>query len=158
MADKKIRVAIIGVGNCASSLVQGIEYYKDAKDDEFVPGVMHTNFGGYHIRDIEVVAAFDVNSNKVGKDVAEAIYAAPNNTTIFAQVPNLGVKVSRGPRMDGVNMYTEPLVPVDPDTEVVDVVQVMKDAKVDAVINYLPVGSQEATEFYAQAAIDAGAV
>src|SRR5882672_37398 len=101
--DRKIRVAIVGVGNCASSLVQGIHYYRDAKDDAFVPGVMHVRFGGYHIRDIEVVAAFDVNSNKVGKDVAEAIYAEPNNTAVFAKVPKLGVKVSRGPRMDGVN-------------------------------------------------------
>lgn len=156
MARKKIRVAIVGVGNCASSLVQGIHYYKDAKDDEFVPGVMHVNFGGYHISDIEVVAAFDVNSNKVGKDVAEAIYAAPNNTTIFAKVPDLGVAVSRGPVLDGVNKYTAQLVPVQTGQVAVDVVKVLKDAKVDAVINYLPVGSQQATEFYAQAAIDAG--
>lgn len=156
-AQREIRVAIIGVGNCASSLVQGIEYYKDAKDGDFIPGVMHTNFGGYHIRDIKVVAAFDVNSNKVGKDVAEAIYAEPNNTTVFAQVPKLGVVVSRGPRLDGVNKYTAPLVPVDENEKSVDVVKLLKDAKVDAVINYLPVGSQEATEFYAQAAIDAGA-
>lgn len=156
MAKGKIKVAIVGVGNCASSLVQGIHYYKDAKDDEFVPGVMHVNFGGYHIRDIEVVAAFDVNSNKVGKDVAEAIYAAPNNTTVFAQVPKLGVTVSRGPRLDGVNKYTADLVPVDDKEKAVDVVQVLKDTGAEAVINYLPVGSQEATEFYAQAAIDAG--
>lgn len=156
MARKKIRVAIVGVGNCASSLVQGIHYYKDAKDDSFVPGVMHVNFGGYHINDIEVVAAFDVNTNKVGKDVAEAIYAEPNNTAVFAQVPRLGVKVSRGPRLDGVNKYTAELVPVDDKQKAVDVVKVLKDTKVDAVINYLPVGSQEATEFYAQAAIDAG--
>ena len=93
-----IKVAIVGVGNCASSLVQGIHYYKDASDKDFVPGVMHVNFGGYHIRDIEVVAAFDVNSNKVGKDVGEAIYAEPNNTTVFSDVPPLGVVVSRGPR------------------------------------------------------------
>jgi len=157
MAKREIRVAIVGVGNCASSLVQGIEYYKDAKDDEFVPGVMHTNFGGYHIRDIKVVAAFDVNSNKVGKDVADAIYAEPNNTTVFAQVPKTGVTVSRGPKLDGVNKYTATLVPVDEQAEVANVVKVLKDAKVDAVINYLPVGSQKATEFYAQAAIDAGA-
>jgi myo-inositol-1-phosphate synthase len=153
---KKIRVAIVGVGNCASSLVQGIHYYRNAKDDEFVPGVMHVNFGGYHISDIEVVAAFDVNSNKVGKDVAEAIYAAPNNTTVFAKVPKTGVTVSRGPVLDGVNKYTAELVPVKPGEVAVDVVKVLKDAKVDAVINYLPVGSQQATEFYAQAAIDAG--
>ncbi|HUC90051.1 MAG TPA: inositol-3-phosphate synthase [Patescibacteria group bacterium] len=153
---KKIRVAIVGVGNCASSLVQGIHYYRDAHEDEFVPGVMHVNFGGYYIRDIEVVAAFDVNSNKVGKDVAEAIYAAPNNTAIFAQVPKLGVKVQRGPLLDGVNKYTAELVPVDQSQKAVNVAKVLKDAKVDAVINYLPVGSQQATEFYAQAAIDAG--
>ena len=155
--QKEIRVAIVGVGNCASSLVQGIEYYKDAKEGDFVPGVMHTNFGGYHIRDIKVVAAFDVNSNKVGKDVADAIYAEPNNTVVFAQAPKTGVLVSRGPRLDGVNKYTAELVPVDDKQKPVDVVQVLKDARVDAVINYLPVGSQEATEFYAQAAIDAGA-
>jgi len=156
MARNKIRVAVIGVGNCASSLIQGIYYYRNVKDDEFVPGVMHVNFGGYHIKDIEVVAAFDVNANKVGKDVAEAIYEAPNNTAVFAKVPKLGVKVLRGPRLDGVNKYTEQLVPVDIKQKEVDVVKVLKEANVDAVINYLPVGSQEATEFYAQAAIDAG--
>ena len=152
----KIKVAIVGVGNCASSLVQGIHYYRNAKDDEFVPGVMHVNFGGYHISDIEVVAAFDVNSNKVGKDVAEAIYASPNNTTVFAQVPKLGVKVSRGPVLDGVNKYTAPLVPVDNRVKAADVVKVLEDSGAEAVINYLPVGSQEATEFYAEAAIAAG--
>jgi myo-inositol-1-phosphate synthase len=152
----KIKVAIVGVGNCASSLVQGIHYYKDTKDDEFVPGVMHVNFGGYHISDIEVVAAFDVNSDKVDKDVAEAIYTSPNNTTVFSKVPKLGVKVSRGPLLDGVNKYTAPLVPVDAKQTAVDVVKVLKDSGAEAVINYLPVGSQMATEFYAQAAIDAG--
>lgn len=152
----KIKVAIVGVGNCASSLVQGIEYYKQAKDDEFVPGVMHVNFGGYHINDIEVVAAFDVNEKKVGKDVAEAIYAEPNNTTVFCQVPKTGVNVQRGPRLDGVNKYTVDLVPVDDKRQPVDVVKALKDSGAEAVINYLPVGSQEATEFYAQAAIDAG--
>ncbi|HET8670130.1 MAG TPA: inositol-3-phosphate synthase [Candidatus Saccharimonadales bacterium] len=156
MARKKIRVAIVGVGNCASSLVQGIYYYRDAKPQEFVPGVMHVTFGGYHIRDIEIVAAFDVNENKVGKDIAQAIYAEPNNTTVFATVPRLGVTVLRGPVLDGVNQYTAPVVPVESNRTVVDVVQVLKNTKVDAVINYLPVGSQKATEFYAQAAIDAG--
>lgn len=155
-AQHKIRVAVVGVGNCASSLIQGVYYYRNARDDEFVPGVMHVNFGGYHIRDIEVVAAFDVNRNKVGKDVAEAIYVAPNNTTVFAKVPKLGVKVLRGPRLDGVNKYTAELVSVDDTEKPVDVAEALKVAKVDAVINYLPVGSQEATEFYAQAAIDAG--
>lgn len=152
----KIKVAIVGVGNCASALVQGIHYYRDAKADEFVPGVMHVVFGGYHLRDIEIVAAFDVNSNKVGKDVAEAIYAAPNNTTVFAKVPKMGVTVSRGPRLDGVNKYTGDLVPVNDKQKPVDVVKVLKESGAEAVINYLPVGSQQATEFYAQAAIDAG--
>lgn len=150
-----IKLAIVGLGNCASSLVQGIEYYKNVSDDDFVPGVMHVNFGGYHIKDIEIVAAFDVNANKVGKDVAEAIYATPNNTAIFAKVPKLGVKVSMGPRLDGVNKYTEPLVPVAK-TKSVDVAKVLRETGAEVVVNYLPVGSQEATEFYAQAAIDAG--
>lgn len=150
-----IKIAIVGIGNCASSLVQGIEYYKNAAEDDFVPGVMHVNFGGYHIRDIEVVAAFDVNDTKVGKDVAEAIYAEPNNTTVFAQVPTLGVTVSKGPRLDGVNKYTEAVVPISSKKEV-DVVQVLKESGAEIVVNYLPVGSEEATKFYAQAAIDAG--
>lgn len=154
--SKKTKLAIVGVGNCASSLIQGIEYYKDAGDDEFIPGLMHANFGGYHIRDIEIVAAFDVNANKVGEDVADAIYAAPNNTTVFAQVPKIGVKVLRGPKMDGVNKYTEGLIPINADDKQVDVVKVLKDSGAEVVINYLPVGSQKATEFYAQAAIDAG--
>jgi myo-inositol-1-phosphate synthase len=153
---KEIRVAIVGLGNCASALIQGIYYYRNARDDQYVPGVMHTNFGGYHISDIKVVAAFDVNSNKVGKDVSEAIYAAPNNTTVFAKVPKTGVTVLRGPRLDGVNKYTADLVPVDDKQKPVDVVKVLKDLKVDAVVNYLPVGSQQATEYYAQTAIDAG--
>lgn len=154
--SRKIKVAVVGVGNCASSLIQGIHYYRNAREDEFVPGVMHVNFGGYHLRDIEIVAAFDVNSSKVGKDVAEAIFAEPNNTTKFSDVPKSGVKVSRGPRLDGVNKYTAELVPVDDDQKPVDVVKVLKESGAEAVINYLPVGSQEATEFYAQAAIDAG--
>lgn len=152
----KIKLAVIGVGNCASSLIQGIHYYKDADDNGFVPGVMHVNFGGYHIRDIEVVAAFDVNSRKVGTDVAEAIYAEPNNTAVFAKVPKLGVTVSRGPLLDGINKYTAELVPTNPELAADDVVQILKDSGAEAVVNYLPVGSQAATEFYAQAAIDAG--
>jgi myo-inositol-1-phosphate synthase len=156
MSKRTIKVAIVGVGNCASSLLQGVHYYRDVKDDGFVPGLMHVNFGGYHIRDLEVVAAFDVNSNKVGKDVADAIYAEPNNTTVFAKVPKTGVKVSRGPLLDGVNKYTSPLVPVDKKQKPVDVVKILKESGAEAVINYLPVGSQKGTEFYAQAAIDAG--
>jgi myo-inositol-1-phosphate synthase len=151
-----IKVAIVGVGNCASSLVQGIYYYRNAKEDAFVPGVMHVNFGGYRIKDIEVVAAFDVNEHKVGHDVAEAIYAEPNNTAVFARVPALGVTVQRGPLLDGVNKYTAPLVPVDQKQKAVDVVKALKESGAEAIINYLPVGSQQATEFYAQAAIDAG--
>ena len=153
---REIRVAIVGLGNCASSLIQGIEFYKNAKDDEYIPGLMHANFGGYRVRDIKIVAAFDVNENKVGKDVAEAIYAAPNCTTVFAKVPKIGVKVSRGPLLDGVNKYTAGIVPVDEKRKAVDVVKVLKDSGAEIVVNYLPVGSQHATEFYAQAAIDAG--
>lgn len=156
MSNRKIKLAVVGLGNCASSLIQGIEYYKNARDDEFVPGVMHTNFGGYHIGDIEIVAVFDVNSNKVGKDISEAVWAAPNNTTKFSDVPYYGVKVLRGPRLDGVNKYTAELVPVDDTLKPVDVVAELKKAGAEIVVNYLPVGSQEATEFYAQAAIDAG--
>jgi len=152
----KIKIAVVGLGNCASSLIQGIEYYKDAKDDGFIPGLMHVNFGGYHIKDIEVVAAFEVNSAKVGKDVAEAIYATPNNTTVFAKVPKTGVKVSKGPALDGVNKYTADLVKVDEKQDNDDVVRVLKDSGAQILVNYLPVGSQKATEFYAQAAIDAG--
>lgn len=151
----RIKVAIVGVGNCASSLIQGIEYYKNAKDDDFIPGVMHVNFGGYHIGDIEIVAAFDVDDKKVGKDIAEAIYAEPNNTTVFAQVPKLGVHVSKGPTFDGVNKYTAEVVPIAK-TKDVDVAKVLRDSGAEMVINYLPVGSQQATEHYAQAAIDAG--
>ena len=156
MGDRTIKLAVVGVGNCASSLIQGIEYYKDAADDAFIPGLMHANFGGYHVRDIEVVAAFDVHSGKVGRDVAEAIYAEPNNTTVFAQVPTTGVLVQRGPVLDGVNKYTADVVPVDASAEPVDVVAALKASGAEVVVNYLPVGSQEATEFYANAAIEAG--
>jgi myo-inositol-1-phosphate synthase len=135
--DRKIKLAVIGVGNCASSLIQGIEYYKDAGDDESIPGLMHANFGGYHIRDIEIVAAFDVNADKVGKDVAEAIYAAPNNTTVFARVPTTGVLVAKGPRLDGVNKYTAELVPVDDAQVPVDVVAAFKAAGAEIVVNYV---------------------
>ncbi len=152
----KIKVAIIGVGNCASSLIQGIHYYRNAKDDAFVPGVMHVNFGGYHIKDIEIVAVFDVNSNKVGKDVAEAIYAEPNNTVVFSKVPKLGVVVSKGPRLDGVNKYTSELVPVNEAQKPVDVAKVLRSSGAEVVVNYLPVGSEEATKFYASEAIKAG--
>lgn len=156
MGNRRIKLAVVGLGNCASSLIQGIEYYKNAADDEFIPGLMHANFGGYHVKDIEIVAVFDVNSNKVGKDVSEAVWAAPNNTAKFSDVPYYGVKVMRGPRLDGVNKYTADLVPVDDHQKPVDVVAELKKAEAEVVVNYLPVGSQEATEFYAQAAMDAG--
>lgn len=156
MSNRKIKLAVVGLGNCASSLIQGIEYYKDAGDDDHIPGLMHANFGGYHIKDIEIVAVFDVNSNKVGKDVSEAVWAAPNNTTKFSDVPFMGVKVLRGPRLDGVNIYTSELVPVEDSQKPVDVVAELKKAGAEIVVNYLPVGSEEATKFYAQAAIDAG--
>jgi len=155
MSDK-IRVAIVGVGNCASSLVQGVEYYKNAKEGDFIPGIMHVNLGGYHISDVQFVAGFDVDARKVGKDLSEAIFAPPNNTYKFSDVPPLGAKVYRGPTLDGVGKYLKDAI-VESDEEPVDVVQVLKDLNVDVVVNFLPVGSEEATKFYADAAIKAGA-
>jgi myo-inositol-1-phosphate synthase len=150
----KIRVAIIGVGNCASSLVQGIEFYKNANEDEFVPGLMHVNLGGYHIRDIEFTAAFDVNHTKVGKDLSQAIWAEPNNTIKFADVPDLGVRVYRGMTHDGIGKYLDEIIikapgPTD------DIVGILKDTKTDVVINYLPVGSEMATKWYVEQVLDA---
>ena len=151
-----IKVAIAGVGNCASSIVQGVEYYKNAEPDDFVPGLMHVKFGGYHISDIEVVAAFDVNSEKVGKDLSKAIFTKPNCTVKFSDVPTLGVEVQRAPLMDGIGKYLEDVVPVDDNHEEVHVPSVLADRKVDVLINYLPVGSAEATRYFAQSALDAG--
>ncbi|RBP97726.1 inositol-3-phosphate synthase [Bifidobacterium aemilianum] len=150
-----IRVAIAGVGNCASSLVQGVVYYKDAADDQKIPGLMHANFGGYRVRDIEFVAAFDVDSLKVGKDLSEAIGASQNNTITFAQVPSLGVEVQRGPTYDGIGQYYAEMIEESP-AQPVDVAQVLRDQKVDVLVSYLPVGSEEADKAYAQAAMDAG--
>jgi myo-inositol-1-phosphate synthase len=154
----EIRVAIAGVGNCASALVQGVEYYKDAKGDVNVPGLMHVNLGGYQIRDIKFVAAFDVDKNKIGKDLAEAIFTKPNCCAKFADVPHLGVEVMPGPILDGVaNHMRNPFNVYDSEkVEPADVVQVLKDVKAHMLINYLPVGSREATRVYAQAALDAG--
>ncbi|MBM3940133.1 MAG: inositol-3-phosphate synthase [SAR202 cluster bacterium] len=149
MAGKKIRVAIIGVGNCASSLVQGIHRYREAPVDEFVPGLMHPELGGYHIGDIEVVAAFDVDKNKVGKDLAEAIYTAPNNTVKFADVPMTGVKVDRGMTHDGLGKYLSKIIEKAPGPTA-DIVGILKERQVDVVINYLPVGSEEATKWYVE--------
>ena len=150
-----IRVAIAGVGNCASSLVQGVEYYKNAQDDEKIPGIMHANFGGYRIRDIEFVAAFDVDAAKVGSDLSEAIFASQNNTYTFSQVPSLGVEVQRGPTYDGLGTYYREMIDESSAAEV-DVAQVLKDKHVDVLVSYLPVGSEEADKFYASAAIEAG--
>jgi myo-inositol-1-phosphate synthase len=154
-ATDKVRVAIIGVGNCANSLLQGIEYYKDAADDQFVPGLMHVNLGGYHISDIDVVAAFDVVKGKVGADLAEAMWAHPNNTIKFADVPKTGVTVSRGMTHDGLGKYLSEIVEKAPG-ETDDVVAILKELKVDVVVNYLPVGSEMATKWYAEQILEAG--
>ena len=154
----EIRVAIVGVGNCASALVQGVEYYKNARENETVPGLMHVNFGGYHVRDVKFVAAFEVDKRKIGKDLAEAIFAKPNCCAKFADVPPLGVKVSPGPILDGVAEHMREPFNVYSEKEVnpVDVVEVLKEARAEILLNYLPVGSYHATRFYAQAALDAG--
>ena len=149
-----IRVAIVGVGNCASSLVQGVEYYKDADPTATVPGLMHVTFGEYHVKDVEFVAAFDVDDKKVGKDLAEAINASENNTIKIADVPTSGVEVQRGHTLDGIGKYYAQTIEVSA-AEPVDVVQALKDAKVDVLVSYLPVGSEQADKFYAQCAIDA---
>ncbi len=150
-----VRVAIVGVGNCASSLVQGVEYYKDAQPDSAVPGLMHVQFGQYHVRDVEFVAAFDVDAKKVGQDLAHAIFSSENNTLKFADVPPSGVVVQRGHTLDGLGKYYSETI-TESDDPAVDVVQVLRDAKVDVLVSYLPVGSELADKFYAQCAIDAG--
>src|SRR5512134_425517 len=150
-----VRVAIVGVGNCAASLVQGVEYYQDADPQSRVPGLMHVQFGPYHVRDVQFVAAFDVDAKKVGQDLSDAILASENNTIKIADVPPTGVTVQRGPTLDGLGKYYLETIEQSPE-EPVDVVQALKDAKVDVMVCYLPVGSQQAAEFYAQAAIDAG--
>jgi len=150
-----IRVAIVGVGNCASSLVQGVHYYRDAQPDSKVPGLMHVQFGPYHVRDVEFVAAFDVDAKKVGFDLAEAIYASENNTIKIADVPPTGVVVQRGHTHDGLGKYYSETID-ESDASPVDVVEVLKERKVDVLVSYLPVGSEVADKFYAQCAIDAG--
>jgi myo-inositol-1-phosphate synthase len=153
----KVRIAIVGVGNCASSLVQGLTYYRDADPTEKVPGLMHVELGGYRVRDVEVVAAFDVDAKKVGRDVAEAIFSEPNNTIRFADdVPPTGVLVSRGRTLDGLGEYYRDMI-TESDEPEADVVQVLRDSEVDVVVSYLPVGSEEAARFYARCAIGAGA-
>ena len=153
---EKIRVAIVGVGNCASSIVQGVQYYKDAKDGDFVPGIMHVVLGGYHIRDIQFALGFDVAETKVGKDLSEAIFSFPNNTYKFSDVPKLDAPVLRGPTLDGFGKYLKDFVKESP-AEPVDVAKALKEYEIDVVLNYLPVGSEEATRYYAQAALEAGA-
>ncbi|WP_314191492.1 inositol-3-phosphate synthase [uncultured Arthrobacter sp.] len=155
MSSNPIRVAIVGVGNCAASLVQGVHYYRDADPQATIPGLMHAEFGKYHVNDVKFVAAFDVDGKKVGIDLADAILASENNTIKLAEVPPTGVTVQRGHTLDGLGRYY--LETIEQSTEEpVDVVQALKDAQVDVMVCYLPVGSQEAAEFYAQAAIDAG--
>jgi myo-inositol-1-phosphate synthase len=150
-----VRVAIVGVGNCASSLVQGVEYYKDADPASRVPGLMHVQFGPYHVRDIDFVAAFDVDAKKVGRDIAEAIVASENNTIKICDVPPTGVTVQRGPTMDGLGEYYTEII-TESDERPVDVAQALRDARADVLVSYLPVGSEQADRYYAQCAIDAG--
>ncbi|HLI37907.1 MAG TPA: inositol-3-phosphate synthase [Streptosporangiaceae bacterium] len=150
-----VRVAIVGVGNCASSLVQGLQYYKDAEDGSRVPGLMHVRFGPYHIRDVEVVAAFDVDAKKVGRDLAEAITASENNTIKITDVPPTGVTVRRGPTLDGLGEYYRDTI-AESDEPPVDVVAALRDCQADVLVSYLPVGSEQADRHYAQCAIDAG--
>ncbi|GAA4591546.1 inositol-3-phosphate synthase [Planotetraspora phitsanulokensis] len=149
-----VRVAIVGVGNCAASLVQGVHYYRDADPSTRVPGLMHVRFGDYHVGDVEFVAAFDVDAKKVGRDLSEAIVASENNTIKITDVPPLGVTVQRGPTFDGLGEYYREIIE-ESDEKPVDVVQALKDAQVDVLVSYLPVGSEEADRFYAQCAIDA---
>jgi myo-inositol-1-phosphate synthase len=153
--DGGVRVAIIGVGNCASSLVQGVQYYRDADPAQFVPGLMHVDLGGYHVRDIEFTAAFEINKTKVGKDLAEAIFASPNNTIAFADVPALGARVWRGMTHDGIGKYLAGVIEKAPGPTD-DIVGILRDTKTDVVVNFLPVGSEQATKWYAEQILHAG--
>ena len=154
-ARRPVRVAVVGLGNCASALIQGIHKYHDADPDSFVPGLMHVDLGGYHVRDIEIVAAFDVDSRKVGRDVSEAIFSEPNNTVRFADVPHLGVKVQRGPTLDGLGTYLSQVIEEAADPPV-DVAAALRESGAEVLVNYLPVGSEQATRFYMEQALDAG--
>lgn len=151
----EVRVAIVGTGNCASSLIQGIEYYREANDGDSIPGLMHVQIGPYHISDIKFVAAFDVDENKVGKDLGEAIFTEPNNTVKFSDVPALGVRVQRGPTLDGLGKYYKEVV-TESTEPVADVSETLLDTGADVLINYLPVGSEDATRFYISEALEAG--
>ncbi|MEE8346855.1 MAG: inositol-3-phosphate synthase, partial [Dehalococcoidia bacterium] len=151
----KINVAIIGVGNCASSLVQGVHFYRGVDSNDSVPGLMHADLGGYHISDIEFVAAFDVDINKAGKDLSEAIFAPPNNTHKFSEVPSLGVQVARGMTHDGIGKYLSSVVHKAPGPTS-DIVKILRDTETHVVVNYLPVGSEEATKWYVEQVLQAG--
>ena len=151
----KVRVAIIGVGNCASSFVQGVQFYRNANNDEFVPGLMHVNLGGYHISDIEFSAAIDIDKNKVGKDLSDAIFTKPNNTFKFSDVPKTGIKVQRGMTHDGLGKYLSEIITKAPG-DTVDIVKLLRDTKTDVVVSYLPVGSEEATKWYVEQILKAG--
>ncbi len=155
MAKKKVRVAIIGVGNCASSLVQGVEFYKDTADDATVPGLMHVNLAGYHVRDIEFTLGIDINVTKVGKDLSEAVFAEPNNTYKFSDVPKLNVPVVRGMTHDGLGKYLSGVIKKAPGPTA-DIVKLLKETETDVVVSYLPVGSEMATKWYAEQIIEAG--
>ncbi len=154
-SGSKVRVAIIGAGNCASALVQGVQYYRNAKDTDRVPGLMHVRLGGYHVSDIEFTAAFDIDSNKVGKDLSEAIFTAPNNTIKFSDVPYMGCCVYRGMTHDGLGKYLSRIIKKAPG-ETADIVKILKDTQTDVVVNYLPVGSEQATKWYVEQVLQAG--
>lgn len=155
MSDRKIRVAIIGIGNCASALVQGVHFYRDAPEDAFIPGLMHARLGPYHVRDIEFTAAFDIDANKVGKDLSEAIFAPPNNTYRFAEVPRLNVPVHRGMTHDGLGKYLSQIIRKAPGPTA-DIRGILQETKTDVVVNFLPVGSEMATKWYVEQILDAG--
>jgi myo-inositol-1-phosphate synthase len=154
-AKKKVRVAIVGVGNCASALVQGVHYYRNAKAADFVPGLMHVQLGDYHVSDIEFTAAFDIDANKVGKDLSEAIFTAPNNTYKFSDVPYMGCCVNRGMTHDGLGKYLSKIIKKAPG-ETADIVRILKETQTDVVVNYLPVGSEQATKWYVEQVLQAG--
>jgi len=155
MGNKKVRVGIIGVGNCASSFVQGVQFYKNAKDTDKVPGLMHVNLGGYHISDVEFSCAIDIDKNKVGKDLSEAVFTAPNNTYKFSRVPKIGIEVQRGMTHDGLGYYLSQVIEKAPG-DTVDIVSLLRETRTDVVVSYLPVGSEEATKWYVEQILEAG--
>ena len=155
VSSNPVRVGIVGVGNCASSLVQGVQYYRNAKAGDDIPGIMHVDLGGYHIRDIEFSAAFDIDREKVGKDLSGAIFAGHNNTVKFSDVPHLGVRVERGMTHDGLGKYLSEIITKAPGPTA-DIVGILRQTRTDVVVNFLPVGSEEAVKWYAEQVLDAG--